>query len=68
MSASDTLFDAVAELNRYIDEQADGTDGWGEANPRGPYFAELLDVRDRMNKLREKIDGLYGTPWEVPFR
>lgn len=60
MSVSDTLHDAVADLNRYIEEQADGKTGWGEANPRGRYFAELLDVRDRMDKLREKIDRLYG--------
>lgn len=58
MSVSDTLHDAVAELDEYIAEVASGEDGWGEANPRGPYFAELLDVRDRMNKLREKIDRL----------
>lgn len=60
MSVSDVLHDAVAELDNYIEEQRKGTDGWGEANPRGPYFGELLDVRDRMNKLREKIDGLYS--------
>ena len=60
MSVSDTLHDAVVELDRYIAEQSEGSDGWGEANPRGPYFGELLDVRDRMNKLREKIDGLYA--------
>ena len=62
MSVADTLADAVRELDSYIAEQAEGADGWGEANPRGPYFGELLDVRDRMNKLREKIDGLYADP------
>jgi hypothetical protein len=60
MSVADTLFDAVAELDAYIAEVANGVDGWGEASPRGPHFAELLDVRDRMNKLRERIDGLYA--------
>ena len=60
MSVSDTLHDAVAELDAYIAEQSKGSDGWGEANPRGPYFGELLDVRDRMNNLRIKIDSLYA--------
>jgi hypothetical protein len=58
VSVSDTLFDAVSQLNNYIDEQRNSRH-WGEASPDGPYFAELLDVRDRMDKLREKIDRLY---------
>ena len=60
MSVADTLHDAVAELDGYIAERADDGTGWGEANPSGPHYAELIDVRDRMHALRQKIDGLYA--------
>lgn len=59
MSVADTLSDAVSDLDRYIAEALRDPTGWGEANPDGPYYAELLDVRERMNALRAKIDGLY---------
>lgn len=65
MSVADTLHDAVAELDAYIAEQAEAEDGWGEANPSGPHYAELIDVRNRMHALRAKIDGLYADRWNT---
>lgn len=63
MSVADTLFDAVNELNDYLAEHADAG-GWGEASPSGPYYAELIDVRDRMKALQLKIDSLYSNPMQ----
>lgn len=56
MSVADTLHDAVAELDEYIRTGAE----WGEASTGAPWHAELLDVRERMQALRVKIDGAYA--------
>jgi hypothetical protein len=58
MSVADTLYDAVSELDEYLD------DGGGEAWPGQDYHAELLDTRDRMERLRCKIDAKsMGVEW-----
>lgn len=51
MSVADALSDAVADVDAYL------RDGSGEAWPGQPYHEELLDVRDRMERLRCKIDA-----------
>jgi hypothetical protein len=51
MSVADTLSDAVSELDDYLRE------GSGEAWPGQSYHETLCDVRDRMERLRCKIDA-----------
>lgn len=59
MSVADTLHDAVADLDSYL------TDGIGEAWSGQPYHGELLDIRDRMETLRCKIDA-QSMGWRDP--
>lgn len=49
MMISDTLFEAVEEINEYLDKMRD--------TYSGPMRGEIIDLRNRMDEVRKKLDA-----------